>query len=801
MSETAATDSLTLTKSHRPLRWLWQVPILLAGILAILIVVLTRLPWQAWQPTGLERDLSEARQLLEQPDWEFQQIVQLTGACLELGETNPALAAQANYLLGSAYLLQADRPGSGSASVNLQRARSLLERAEQLGLTGADSTKLTFRLGKILFRQEEDPKRILEYLLPSIGEGADDPYDGYFMLAQTYLRFPEKEQDLHAALAANAKLLELPQDKDYVLAPARLQRGDILLRLHKPVEAREALEKVGNQAPSEVLAQARYLLAWSHQQESHWNKALALWQEALTDSKSPVQHKELVLYNLGICQRQLDDYRGAGHSWEQCILASPRGESAVAASFLLGDLRLLKLAKDDKGQAKKAVESYAFALGEVANAETWNNSLLSLARCRESLDTACLILRNTGEYELSITLAGHYEKIALNGRALELRAEAAHYWALALEDLAHGQSKPEDALELEKEAVLQFRMAGESYGKAAEITSRPEEIANRLWNSSLNFTEAKDPSKTVEMLKRFVKQCKESQRLGEAFYQLAEAYQTLKQIKDAENAFRACIQYPGRFAYRARFQLAHLAIEGNDLDGAKAQLEQNLQLLQSDEDPEALEKTLYMLGNLLVDAEDYRIALFRLEAALKKFPKSAEALTSKQKVAECYQRLGEEEIRKLKESRDPTSEKSHTESAEKNLNMAITKYREIEMQLRERKSKGKLKEEEQTILMLSSFAEAACYRSIGKPAKARELYQALANEYNGQLEGVRALSWIFGCYLDQGKKKDARQVLDKISEMLKNMPDSAFTTTVDSSSRKEFMLWVEGRKSEIDNPK
>jgi TolA-binding protein len=801
MSETTATDSLTLTKSHRPLRWLWQVPILVLGILTLLVVVIARLPWQAWQPTGLERNLTEARQLLEQPDWQFQQIVQLTGACLELGEQNPALAAQANYLLGSAYLLQADRPGSGSASVNLQQARSHLERAEQLGLTGADNTKLTFRLGKILFKQEENPKKILEYLLASIEEGADDLYDGYFMLAQTYLRFPEKEQDLQAALAANAKLLELPQDKDYILAPARLQRGDILLRLHKPVEAREALEKVGTQAPSEVLVQARYLLAWSHQQESHWHKALALWQETLADSKSPVQHKELVLYNLGICQRQLDDSRGAERSWEQCILASPRGESAFAASFLLGDLRLLKLAKDDKEQAKRAVESYAKALGEVASAETWNNSLLSLARCRESLDTACLVLRNTGQYELSITLAGHYEKIALNGRALELRAEAAHYWALAWEDQAHKQAKPEDALELEKEAVLQFRMAGESYGKAAEVTSRPEDIANRLWNSSLNFTEAKDPSKAIDVLNRFVTRCKESTRLGEAFYRLAEAYQTLKQVKDAETAFRACIQYPGRFAYRARFQLAHLAIEGNDLDGAKAQLEQNLQLLQSDEDPEALEKTLYMLGNLLVDAEDYRIALFRLEAALEKFPKSAEALTSKQKVAECYQRLGEEEIRKLKESRDPASEKSHTEEAEKNLNQAIAKYQEIEKQLRERKSKSKLKEEEQTILMLSSFAEAACYRSILKPVKARELYRTLAVEYDGQLEGLRALSWIFGCFLDEDKKKEARLLLDEISKMLKTMPDSAFTTTVDSSSRKEWMLWVEGRKAELDNPK
>ena len=57
------------------------------------------------------------------------------------------------------------------------------------------------------------------------------------------------------------------------------------------------------------------------------------------------------------------------------------------ASMLLGDLRLLKLSNQDKAQAKKAVDSYALALQEVVSAEGWINSLLTLARCRDSLDS------------------------------------------------------------------------------------------------------------------------------------------------------------------------------------------------------------------------------------------------------------------------------------------------------------------------------------------------------------------------------------------------------------------------------
>jgi tetratricopeptide (TPR) repeat protein len=207
-----------------------------------------------------------------------------------------------------------------------------------------------------------------------------------------------------------------------------------------------------------------------------------------------------------------------------------------------------------------------------------------------------------------------------------------------------------------------------------------------------------------------------------------------------------------------------------------------------------------MLGNLLVDSEDYRNALFRLEEALAKFPNSAESLPSKQKIAECYQRIGVEEIGKINESRAPASVDSHTRLAQESFNKAIVKYQEIEKLLRERKPKDKLKSEEQTILVLSSFGEAFCYRSLANRDKARELFRALAIEFNGRLDGIKALSWMYWCYMDEKNRKEARSILEKMSKVLKEMPDAAFTSSVDSSSRKEWQLWIEERKAEIDNP-
>src|SRR5205085_11444775 len=107
----------------------------------------------------------------------------------------------------------------GEPTVHLRQTRTHLERADQLGVPQEDRSKLAYRLGKVYFRQNEDPKLVLEKLVATVDEAADDPADGYFMLAQAYLRVPEKEQDLEAALAANTKLLELPIENDVLLAP------------------------------------------------------------------------------------------------------------------------------------------------------------------------------------------------------------------------------------------------------------------------------------------------------------------------------------------------------------------------------------------------------------------------------------------------------------------------------------------------------------------------------------------------------------------------------------------------------
>ena len=102
------------------------------------------------------------------------------------------------------------------------------------------------------------------------------------MLTEANLRLPVP--DVEAALAANEKFLALPMDQEKVLAPARLVRAELLLRLQRRDEARVVLANINPTAPPAVYARARGMRATLCQQDELWSEAQKLWEEILQES-------------------------------------------------------------------------------------------------------------------------------------------------------------------------------------------------------------------------------------------------------------------------------------------------------------------------------------------------------------------------------------------------------------------------------------------------------------------------------------------------------------------------------------
>src|SRR5207247_828480 len=164
------------------------------------------------------------RALLSRPDARAEEILSLAEGVLNQASAYPKRGGEAHFLLGSAYLRLLER-----AATPEQRAQALyhLELADKLGVPEGDQHKLDYRLGKLLHQANADAQRVVELLVRSVEDAADDPGEGYALLTQAYLRLPEP--DLKSALEANAKQLQLPGDNDELLAPARLTLGELLL--------------------------------------------------------------------------------------------------------------------------------------------------------------------------------------------------------------------------------------------------------------------------------------------------------------------------------------------------------------------------------------------------------------------------------------------------------------------------------------------------------------------------------------------------------------------------------------------
>src|SRR5207237_569991 len=114
-------------------------------------------------------------------------------------------------------------------------------------------------------------------------------------------------------------------------------------------------------------------------------------------------------------------------------------------------------------------------------------------------------------------------------------------------------------------------------------------------------------------------------RLSEAWYRRGQAHQALHQDDLAAKAYRNCIEAGGPFAYRARYQLAMAENASGHFRQAEDTLEQNLDLLASEPEPdrEAQEMSLFTYADLLFLQRKFFQAIKPYDQALTLYPASA----------------------------------------------------------------------------------------------------------------------------------------------------------------------------------
>jgi tetratricopeptide (TPR) repeat protein len=838
MATAKAPNTTTGTAAGKPKgsrrRQLWQVPLFLTGVASLFAV------WQYRPLAGdqsarqLDRDLSAVRQILANPEGgalEAEEAVHLAERAVEASERVEGRAGEACFLLGSAQVRLSDRSPPDEAWQYWGPALMNLQQAEKKGVPEPDQTLLLYRLGKAGIHANDDPRQVVARLAASAdqverpalpGDRVERPGEAYSLLTEAYLRL--QPPDLEAALAANTKLrTKVAGVREDVLAPARLLSAELNLRLHRVEKARDDLKRINDLAPPAVQLRARVLLARSYQDESRWEEAAAAWQAILDDRGLAPPDVNGIRYHLGICHQHLKQPEEAARLWEECT-RTPGGPEVAAAALALAELRLRGAVPES------ALVALTLAVRYVKGPGDWHNELAGVDKARGVFEAAVGTYRQAGKWDLALAAAEAYQKLAVAPRAAILRAEVAAEWARALRNQAR-QAQPSKALKVEDEGIRGlFVRAGAAYAEAADATRPVLEHADCLRLSGLCYLDGQDFDQARQRLEQ-ARQLEESTwdtlapdkkierqaRLGELWFLCGEA---LRQRKERElasasasdearrqprqweatlAAYGKCIEYATSFAYQARLQQALLLVEMRQLDEAATNLQQNVQLMRRDPEPDAqaLEKSLFALGGVLYWQRNYGEAISRFEDALQMARRrddssrshpspSPEAALASYHLADSYLQL----FRKLdKDAADGSQSRENQEhwkqQAQGFLKKADETFRDLEQFLQTPEGKDHLALADRLDVSLSV---ADCQFYLGNFEDALALYEKQIDQLKTELETyeklgpaqrdqseyfLQALSRTIRCYSAkerwdyvQIRAADTRRVLEKVKPAL-----------------------------------
>lgn len=790
MQNPNAFPAVAVREEYLGFQELWQVPAFLLGVVAVLACWLARPLWYDPELRALERGLAQVRGSIELSHMPTEDAIALAKQLLADNRRFSERNGEIHFLLGSAYLRLGRETAGAPAREAWQQACRHFAEAETLDVPAGDRVSLMYRHGVSLYLTGADRARVIDYLSRSVEHVADDRAEGYGMLAQAYLSLPTP--DVQAALKSNEKQLALPVVNDALLAPARLLRGELLLKVGQRAEARKMLARIGANSAPVIYARSRYLLARCYQEDKAWEEAARLWEEVLADRKYGPANAGEVLYDLGICYRRLERTDDAAQVWETAVQSA--GDAGRAAALRLADLRA------EEGDREAALALFNQALQDVKRPEEYQNTLIPLSEARALLEAACRAYRDAGDFEGGRQMAQTYARLAAPGLAELVIAQLTEALARVELDRAAKAGDPQA-----EAARARYREAGAGYAAAAELQTDGIQQAAWLRRAAECYLQGRDPEKAIPVLERFVRLTLPAdklppEQLGEAWYRLAEAHQALGHEDTADMSYRKCIEYPSPYAFRARHHLALREIAQTHLDQAEEILKQNLDLMRLNPDPETQEKSLYALAGLLYRRQNYRMAVLRLQEALESYPANPEALLARYQLALSYRYLSaqESDILKQGDAITPEARAHYLKQSRLWLEKAVATSQALTDELLGRERAGKLKDQEKLLLRDGLFVVADSHLYLGHYEEAARTYEVLARRLHGQVEELFALRDLFRCHLMSYQPEPARSTLQRVRGALDRLEDTAFQA-YPMEGRAFWENWYGGQVERLKN--
>jgi tetratricopeptide (TPR) repeat protein len=759
-----------LSTLRSPLSDLWQVPVFLLGVLAIVAVWLGR-PWIGRSiRMATDHRFQEARQAIEAGSIDASRALALARELIEDRHSPTNRQAELHFVAGSAYVFLARQTRSDDAGPLWKKARSELEQAYNLGVSEHDRAKLLYRLGEVAFKTHAPLRIVIDCLAASVAGAADNPIEGYTMLTDAYLQQPVP--DLEGALSANERLLALPRSDDVGLGEARLLRGELLLKLNRPEEARKVLARIPAGGSPELSKRTARLKAEVAEAAGAWAESAQAW-EAIVKAEPDASPERLALvYRLGRSYQHLGRLADTERALRKALAADP--ETAQAAAIVLADALVLT------PRANLALELFEQSVRQLAPPAEYRNHKVPVAEARQAFERGVTEYRKQGDYSRAARLVQVYRKLAEPGRADQLGGEIAEAWA-------HAGAGAETS----SEVIQHFRDAGELFKSAAAFDSAHE--AKWLSQSAECFQAAHEDGRALEILRRLLELETLPEQRGRDWFLVGQACQALHDDGAARTAYLKCIEYAGNWAFRARLEVARALAASNQLEDACSVLRQSLELMRGSAPDDIYEKTLITLGDLEMRRGEYRLAAYRYDEALSRFPGNPQSSGARKHLADCYRRLASQEDQNLRAGLflTPEAQLHYRDQRRLWMQKAEANYHKLADDLAATRGSGKLSSDDELILREAGFAVADCHFELGDYSGAARLYEDVVGRYADRVEALEALKQITRCYWVERDSKKAKETVERVRSTLKSLSDSGLDEASGHPSRKEWQEWLD----------
>ncbi|GHT44534.1 hypothetical protein FACS189454_02240 [Planctomycetales bacterium] len=545
--------------------------------------------------------------------------------------------------------------------------------------------------------------------------------------------------------AANNKIIVLPNEKK---APAAPQPE----KLDKPLPVYVDLTKERIEQFRDA-ARKRYLSAIEH------------FGEVIRRGSVGARWGQTAMLLTGLCYEDMHDYEQAFAFYQNLIDSYPAAPDTAAASF--------RLAQYDRqrGKYETAGQALARTFGILRKTKGYSNPWIP----KDEMIAAVLEFIRTditsGQFADAVKLLGTVRGVMPPTDETRLRGETYEEWAADL----HNRSLNvfgEQGENLANEALKKMRLAGQAFDDYAEVTAGTPLYADNLWRSAENYRTGKDYRKAVLEYRKYEKASYNGHR-PEVYLYLGEMYLNIDALTASAAMLEDAIKdYPAdKLTPALRLVLSRTYCEQNKTAEAKTLLQQNL---ASDFTPESAiyRDSLYALGQLCFQRQEYAEAEAYLSDAVKIHPQAVQVADGYYTLAICCQRRADNELAQL----DATATDAMRVIAENGAavfrQQALTHLQSASAILTARQKGLTLTDSETLMLRNVLFGIGSLLIKMNRFEEAAAVLNQTATRYQDRPEALDALVSLAFALRKSGRKDEALAILNRAEVLLKRLTQS-----------------------------